>query len=884
MTTRSRDIQPTFVDPLDQQSLGAIISGQHGAPFDVLGPHRLEIDALPDGSLWIVRAFVPGAEAVSVVPDLSPYPLPDAGRGREASGVAEGQHGGAGRTSVGAGLVPPSTAPTSARRRKTASGDAPSSNGSADGVGGTVGARQVSPATSGETIPMRLLHPAGLWSAIVDGSSPPGPPRARGGEAERSVGEDGSPSPRREGRSGGEDAPRYMLQIRWPDGEVERVHDPYAFPPQLSDFDLHLIGEGKHYDLYEKLGAHPTQVDGVPGVRFAVWAPNARRVSVVGDFNGWDERMNPMRLRSGGIWELFLPGVTPGANYKYAILSWNQDWASTGRPYKMLKADPYAFWAEVRPGTASRVYELAGYHWNDADWTRRRAEHNGLDRPILVYELHAGSWRPSSSPGGAHANVSYRDLAQQLVPYLNEMGYTHVELMPIAEHPFDGSWGYQVTGYYAPTSRYGTPHDFMYFVDYCHQHGIGVILDWVPAHYPKDEWALGNFDGSHLYEHADWRQGEHREWGTYVFNVARNEVRNFLVANALFWIEKYHVDGLRVDAVASLLYLDYGRKEGEWVPNQYGGRENLAAVEFLKEFNEAVHSRHPHALTIAEESTAWPKVTWPVQEGGLGFSLKWNMGWMHDILEYFALDPVYREHHHGQLTFSTMYMHSERFILPFSHDEVVHMKGSLLNKMAGDRWQKFANLRALYAYMTAHPGKKLLFMGSEFAQWSEWHYEGWLDWHVLGEPLGHFSDGPEHEQVRRLVRDLNAMVREHPSLHERDFEPAGFGWIDGSDAQHSVLAFLRYGADGRDPLLFVTNFTPVPRYEYRVGVPTAGFWEEALNTDAAIYGGSNLGNLGGVESEPVAWHGREHSVRLTLPPLSVIALRPINHRDHRAQK
>ncbi len=822
MTTASHDTQPdssrTFTDPLNQQSLGAVISGQHGAPFDVLGPHRVEIGGRP---AWIVRAFVPGAEAVLVVPGGRRDAAPVGEPARLKTGQAQG-----------------------AARRKQARA---ASNG-AEGAGQDV---------TQAAIPMRLLHPAGLWSVVVPsdvrtGGTSPAPTAAGRGE----------PQP-----GNAQQAPQYLLEVRRPGQHVERVHDPYTFPPQLSDFDLHLIGEGKHYDLYEKLGAHPTQVNGVPGVRFAVWAPNARRVSVVGDFNGWDDRVNPMRLRSGGIWELFLPDVAPGANYKYAILSWNHG-------YRMLKADPYAFWAEVRPGTASRVYELAGYHWNDADWITRRAEHNGFDRPILVYELHVGSWRPSSSPGEGHGLVSYRDLAHQLVPYLTEMGYTHVELMPVAEHPFDGSWGYQVTGYYAPTSRYGTPHDFMYFVDYCHQHGIGVILDWVPAHYPKDEWALGNFDGSHLYEHADWRQGEQKEWGTYVFNVARNEVRNFLVANALFWVEKYHVDGLRVDAVAALLYLDYGRKEGEWVPNQYGGRENLAAVEFLKEFNEAVHARHPHALTIAEESTAWPKVTWSVAEGGLGFSLKWNMGWMHDILEYFALDPIYRQHHHSQLTFSTMYMHSERFILPFSHDEVVHMKGSLLNKMAGDRWQKFANLRALLAYMTAHPGKKLLFMGSEFGQWSEWHYEGWLDWHLLGEPLGHLSDGPEHEQLRRLVRDLNAMVREHPALYERDFEPEGFVWIDGSDAQHSVLAFMRYGAGGGDPLLFVTNFTPEPRYEYRVGVPTAGFWAEALNTDAALYGGSNLGNLGGVESEPVTWHGRAQSVRLTLPPLSVIALRP----------
>jgi 1,4-alpha-glucan branching enzyme len=805
MAKTHHDSPAGFADPLDHASIGAIISGMHGAPFDVLGSHVIRVDGRP---AWVVRAFLPGAESAWVVP-TSPV------RGRQ------------GETAL---------APTPrARRHGQAAADGRS--GGSDGAG-TRPRKDVDAApTAGAParIPMQLLHPAGLFSAVV----PPSPAR-------------------------GEDPPSYVLEARQPGGAVERSVDPYTFPPLLSDFDLHLIGEGKHHEIYDRLGARPRQVNGVSGVAFAVWAPNARRVSVVGDFNGWDERANPMRLRSGGIWELFIPGLAPDALYKYAVLSWN-------RGHHVLKADPYAFWAEVRPETASRVYDLSGYRWNDAAWVAARGERNGFDRPILVYELHLGSWRPSSSPGGAPGLVSYRDLAHQLVPYMREMGYTHVELLPVAEHPFDGSWGYQVTGYYAPTSRFGTPHDFMHFVDYLHQHDIGVIVDWVPAHFPKDEHGLAFFDGSHLYEHADPRQGEQRDWGTYVFNVGRNEVRNFLVANALFWIDKYHVDGLRVDAVAAMLYLDYGRKPGEWLPNRYGGHENLEAIAFLREFNSLVHERYPGTLTIAEESTAWPKVTHPVREGGLGFSLKWNMGWMHDILEYMHQDPIYRTFHHNQLTFSFTYAFSERFILPFSHDEVVHMKGSLLNKMPGDRWQRFANLRALYALMTAHPGKKLLFMGGELAQWSEWNYAGFLDWWLLEEPL---PDGPEHRQIQRLVHELNAMVRAHPALYERDFAPEGFAWIDGSNAEQSVIAFMRYGAEGSDPLLFVGNFTPVPHYGYRVGVPSPGYWEEVLNTDAAGYGGSNVGNLGGVESEPVPMHGRAQSLALTLPPLAMIALRP----------
>ncbi|MGZ3599334.1 MAG: 1,4-alpha-glucan branching protein GlgB, partial [Ktedonobacterales bacterium] len=655
--------------------------------------------------------------------------------------------------------------------------------------------------------------------------------------------------------------PMYRLDVQRPSGVIERIADPYAFPPLLTDYDLYLIGEGKHQDLFDKLGAHPRQINGVQGTAFAVWAPNARRVSVVGDFNGWDERVYPMRLRPNGIWELFIPDIVPGALYKYAILSWNHG-------YRAFKADPFAFAAEVRPGTASRIWDLSGYTWGDDQWSDDRTRRNALDAPISIYEVHAGSWRSSTTPGG---QVTYRDLAHQLVPYVKELGYTHIELMPIAEHPFDGSWGYQVTGYFAPTSRYGTPQDFMYFVDYCHQHGIGVLLDWVPAHFPKDEHGLNYFDGTHLYEHEDPRLGEHPDWGTLVFNFGRNEVRNFLTSNALFWLDIYHIDGLRVDAVASMLYLDYSRKEGEWVPNRYGGRENLEAISFLQECNETIHARHPHALTVAEESTAWPKVTAPPSEGGLGFSLKWNMGWMHDILDYMRQDPIYRSYHHNELTFSLVYAFSEKFVLPFSHDEVVHVKGSMLNKMPGDRWQKFANLRALYSYMYAHPGKKLLFMGGEFGQWSEWNFAGFLDWFLL-DPTN--PEGRAHQQLRFLVRDLNTLLSSQPALHECDFSPEGFEWIDGSDTAHSVIAFMRYGAGRRDPLVLVCNFTPTPHHNYRIGVPFPGHYEEIFNSDASIYGGSNVGNLGGVASEPVPMHGKDHSLSLTLPPLATIILRP----------
>ncbi|MEO7002899.1 MAG: 1,4-alpha-glucan branching protein GlgB, partial [Ktedonobacterales bacterium] len=559
---------------------------------------------------------------------------------------------------------------------------------------------------------------------------------------------------------------------------------------------------------------------------------------------------------------------------KYAVLSWHEG-------YSALKADPFAFSAELRPGTASRIWDLRGFSWGDAEWVKTRTRHNADDAPISVYEIHAGSWRAASGPDARH--VTYRDLAHQLVPYLQEMGYTHVELMPIAEHPFDGSWGYQVTGYYAPTTRYGAPQDFMYFVDYCHQHGIGVLMDWAPAHFPKDAFGLAYFDGTHLYEHEDPRLGEQRDWGTYVFNFGRNEVRNFLLANALFWFDKYHIDGLRVDAVASMLYLDYSRKAGEWLPNQFGGRENLAAIDFIRQCNQAVAERYPGRLMIAEESTAWAGVTHPVSganpESRLGYTLKWNMGWMHDILEYMKRDPLYRKYHQGELTFSMIYAYSERFILPFSHDEVVHMKGSMLNKMPGDRWRKFANLRSLYAFMYGHPGKKLLFMGGEFGQWAEWNFAGFLDWGLLDDATG---DNALHSQLRLFVRDLNNLLRQHPSLHQLDFSPDGFEWIDGSDAAQSVISFVRYGVGKADPLLFVCNFTPVPRFEYRVGTPFAGVYSEVLNTDSSLYGGSNVGNLGHVTTGPVVAHGRENSLALTLPPLAVVVLRPEHANQQQA--
>ena len=626
----------------------------------------------------------------------------------------------------------------------------------------------------------------------------------------------------------------------------------------LSEYDLYLINEGTHTQAYERLGAHPAESGGEIGARFAVWAPNADYVSVIGDFNDWDIHRNPLRFRgSSGIWEGFAPGAGVGARYKFHL-------EKLDPPYRVDKADPYGFAAELRPGTASRIWDLHVYSWEDHEWMAQRIKHNSLDAPISIYEVHLGSWRRVPEEDGRW--LSYRETAHLLADYVHEMGYTHVELLPVMEHPFDGSWGYETLGYFAPTSRFGDPDDFMFLVDHLHQRGIGVILDWVPAHFPKDQAGLGYFDGTHLYEHADPRQGEYAEWDTLVFNFGRHEVRNFLLSNAMFWFDKYHVDGLRVDAVAAMLYLDYARREGEWIPNEFGGRENLDAVHFLRELNTRVYAQHPDVMMIAEESTAWPQVSRPTYLGGLGFGLKWNMGWMHDMLDYAGHDPIHRRYHHNHVTFGLLYAFTENFVLPFSHDEVVYGKRSMIGKMPGDDWQKFANLRILYGYMFAHPGKKLSFMGSEFGQWSEWNHDHSLEWHLL--------QYPRHAGLQRWVRDLNTLYRGEASLHEVDFEPAGFEWVDCNDYERSVVSFIRRGRETEDLLLAVCNFTPVPRHNYRVGVPVGGFWQEVLNSDAQLYGGSGQGNTGGVETSPLPAHGRPFSLNLTAPPLGIVVFRP----------
>ncbi len=668
----------------------------------------------------------------------------------------------------------------------------------------------------------------------------------------------------------------YQLKIV-ENGHERVIYDPYAFrSSKLTDFDIHLFAEGNHHRIYEKLGAHLLTVDGVTGVYFAVWAPNARNVSVIGNFNHWDGRKHQMARRGNGIWELFIPGLGVGEHYKYEIK--NQE----GHIYE--KSDPYGFAQEPRPKTASIVTDLNAYEWNDQEWLEKRRHTDPLTQPISVFEVHLGSWLHASMdepPLDANGQpqepvqvaelkpwarfLTYRELAAKLIPYVKELGYTHIELLPIAEHPFDGSWGYQVTGYYAPTSRYGSPADFMYFVDQCHQNGIGVIVDWVPGHFPKDGHGLAFFDGTHLYEHADPRKGEHKEWGTLVFNYGRHEVRNFLVANALFWFDKYHIDGIRVDAVASMLYLDYGRKEGEWIPNEYGGRENLEAANFLRQVNHVIFSYFPGILSIAEESTAWPMVSWPTYMGGLGFNLKWNMGWMHDILDYFSMDPWFRQFHQNNITFSMWYHHSENFMLALSHDEVVHGKSNIIGKMPGDRWQKFANLRCLFTYMFTHPGKKTMFMGMEFAQWSEWNVWSDLEWHLLQyEP---------HQQIKRFFTDLNTLYRSEPSLFSQDFRQEGFEWIDCSDNRHSVVSFIRWDKDYQDFVVVVCNFTPQPHSHYRIGVPEHGFYTELFNSDAREYGGSNMGNLGGKWADEWAYHNRRYSLDLCLPPLGVLILK-----------
>lgn len=677
--------------------------------------------------------------------------------------------------------------------------------------------------SGGAKYPASRIHPEGIFEAVIPGQEKPF---------------------------------AYELEILDWQGHLSRQRDPYSFWPMFSDYDQHLFNEGTHLRAWERLGAHLQVVDGVAGTYFAVWAPNARRVSVVGDFNRWDGRRHPLRfLGPSGIWELFVPGVGEGARYKYEIK------AADGR--LLLKADPYAFGAELPPQTASVVRCIDGFTWSDRAWMEARARRAWHEEPLAIYEVHLGSWRRHPQTGQP---LGYRELAHQLSEYVLAMGFTHVELLPVAEHPFYGSWGYQVTGYFAPSSRFGRPEDFAYFVDYCHGHGIGVIIDWVPGHFPRDEQGLAEFDGTCLYEHRDPRQGRHPDWGTSIFNYGRNEVRSFLLSNALFWLERFHVDGLRVDAVASMLYLDYSRSPGEWVPNYWGGRENLEAIDFLKRLNTQVYARCPGAMTIAEESTTWPGVSQPTYAGGLGFGFKWNMGWMNDVLRYMSKDPVYRKFHHQDLTFGLLYVYRENFILPLSHDEVVHGKRSLLDKMPGDAWQKFANLRLLFAFMYGHPGKKLLFMGGEFGQWREWNHEQALDWHLLQDEA--------HRGIQRWVRDLNQLYRSQPALYRTDFRGDGFEWIDCQDVENSVVSFVRREPTTGEMLLFVFNFTPVPREGYRLGAPRPGAYRELLNSDAAVYGGSNVGNGGGVLAEPIPWHAHRQSLQLRLPPLGALVLQP----------
>ncbi|HEY4280970.1 MAG TPA: 1,4-alpha-glucan branching protein GlgB [Conexibacter sp.] len=669
-----------------------------------------------------------------------------------------------------------------------------------------------------------------------------------------------------EGLVAGAELPlRYSLEVDYGEHGRFPLDDPYRHAPTIGELDEHLMGEGRHERLWERLGAHVRELDGIAGTSFAVWAPNARSVSVVGEFDDWDGRLHPMRaLGSSGVWELFVPGVSDGARYKFEIRTVDNE--------LVMHADPFAFAADVPPETSS-IVNTSVYQWHDADWLERRAQRDQLAAPMSIYEVHLGSWR--RRPEEDHRMLTYLELAEELADYVSEMGFTHVELLPVMAHPFPGSWGYQVTSYFAPTPRHGSPDDFRAFVDRLHARGIGVLLDWVPAHFPRDVWALARFDGTALYEHADPRRGAHPDWGTLIFNFGRAEVRNFLLASALFWAREFHVDGLRVDAVASMLYLDYSREPGEWVPNEHGGREDLEAVAFLKEMNELLYGAVPGILTAAEESTAWPAVSRPTYLGGLGFGFKWNMGWMHDTLEYFRQDPVYRRYHHHELTFAMQYAFSENFVLPLSHDEVVHGKRSLLHKMPGDRWQQMANLRALYGFMWAHPGKKLLFMGQELAQDAEWRHEHSLDWHLL--------DYAEHRGVQATVRDLNRVYRAHPALWEIDFEAEGFWWLEPNDAERNVLAFARAGRGGegpsegaaeRDLLVCAANLSPIPHERYRVGLPRGGAWVEALNTDAQEYGGAGIGNDGPLEAEQLAWHGQPCSAELTLPPLAVVWLVP----------
>ena len=645
----------------------------------------------------------------------------------------------------------------------------------------------------------------------------------------------------------------YHLRITNYENESSIRDDPYLLPPLITGFDAYLLAEGTHQRMYDYFGAHLQEVNGRHGVLFAVWAPSALRVSVVGNFNNWDGRRHPMRYHhDSGVWELFIPGLGEGELYKYEIKTRYMN-------YTVVKSDPVGFFNEMRPKTASVVWDLSKYKWQDSAWMENRLEHHQLNKPMSIYEVHLGSWKLKDG----WEWLTYQELTEQLIPYVQEMGYTHIELLPVAEHPFDGSWGYQVTGYFAPTSRFGTPEDFMAFVDACHQANIGVILDWVPAHFPSDQHGLSFFDGTHLYEHADPRQGTHPDWGTYIFNYGRNEVRQFLIANALFWLDKYHIDGLRVDAVASMLYLDFSRQAGEWIPNRYGGRENLEALDFIRQFNDKVHENFPGVLTIAEESTAWPGVTQPASENGLGFDLKWNMGWMHDTLAYIEHEPIHRSFHQGELTFSLLYAFSEKFLLPFSHDEVVHLKRSMLDKMPGDVWQKFANLRLVYGYQWAHPGKKLLFMGGEIGQWQEWSEARSLDWYLL-------NGDEKHKGLQSFVRTLNQLYQQEAALYEDDNSWDGFFWLDLHDRARSILAFARRAPSSDETILVVCNFTPVVRPGYRLGVPEAGIYHEILNSDAALYGGSNVINEGDYQSEATPWHDQPYSILVTIPPLGIV--------------
>ena len=688
------------------------------------------------------------------------------------------------------------------------------------------GARSAAVLLGEETLPMEQVDPVGFFAAIVPEQS------LRG----------------------------YRLRVQWPNASQD-IDDPYRLEPRLGELDRYLLAEGTHYDSYRLLGAHPLTHQGLTGTAFAVWAPNARRVSVVGDFNDWDGRRHPMRLHPGcGVWELFLPGIGPGQCYKYEILG------ADGQ--RLLKADPCARHAELPPATASLVWADGDYAWADQAWLDQRASRQALDQPLSIYELHAGSWK--RHPDGRWLN--YRELAAELVPWMVELGFTHIELLPITEHPFSGSWGYQPSGLFAPTARFGTPDDFRYLVDACHQAGIGVILDWVPGHFPDDAHGLAGFDGSCLYEHADERQGRHRDWDTLIYNLGRTEVVNFLISNALFWLREFHLDGLRIDAVASMLYLDYSRQPGDWIPNAHGDNRNLDAIAFFQRLNRTIHREVPGVLTIAEESTAWPLVSRPPEDGGLGFNYKWNMGWMNDSLRYIGKEPVHRAHHHNDLTFGLTYAYSENYVLPLSHDEVVHGKGSLLGRMPGDDWQRLANLRLLLAFQWTYPGKKLLFMGAELAQPDEWSHDGQLPWSRLAEP------GPAG--VCQLLTDLNRCYRALPALHAADCQPEGFAWISCDDDEQNVIVYLRRAAGG-DCVLVACNFSPVVRYHYRVGVPLAGRWRERLNTDAALYGGSDVGNLGAVDSDDQPCHGQPCSLSLTLPPLAAVILTaPDPQHDH----